>query len=265
MSSIAAPPAPVGDRRFLAPDRGQFWDEARVTAIALESTSATTLRLALPEVPELQAGQYYLVRLATPSPPGAVEQAYSVSSSPYPPSAEIEITVREVTGGRISPLLARHVRVGDLLHVRGPFGFLTWSEDDGGPLLLLGAGSGVAPLASIVRYAAARGATTPMTVLCSSRDRNTVLFRQPLEDLDRSQPWLSVVHTFTRAGDDPYPRYHRRIDAAMIDEITAPPIGPARADATYLVAGPPDMVAAVRRALSELGVPDARMASEDHA
>jgi ferredoxin-NADP reductase len=118
----------------------------------------------LPEVPELQAGQYYVLRLATPSPPGAVEQAYSVSSSPYPPSAEIEITVREVTGGRISPVLVHHVQVGDLLHVRGPFGFLTWSEDDGGPLLLLGAGSGVAPLMSIVRYVAARRATPPSRV-----------------------------------------------------------------------------------------------------
>jgi len=265
MSSIAAPPAPASERRFLAPDRGRSWDEARVTAIAPESTSGTTLRLALPEVPELQAGQYYLLRLATPSPPGAVEQAYSVSSSPHPPSAEIEITVREVPGGRISPLLARHVRVGDLLHVRGPFGFLTWSKDDGGPLLLLGAGSGVAPLASIVRYAAARRATTPMALLCSSRDHSTVLFRRPLEELDHSQPWLSVVHTFTRDSTNPYPRYHRRIDVAMIDEVAATSFGLARADATYLVAGPLDMVAAARNALTEMGVPDARISSEDHA
>jgi ferredoxin-NADP reductase len=265
MSSIAAPFAPASHRRFLAPDRGRLWDEARVSAVTPESTSATILRLALPTVPELRAGQYLLLRLATASPPGVVEQAYSVSSSPYPPGAEIEIAVREVAGGRVSPLLAHHVQVGDLLHVRGPFGFLTWSEEDGGPLLLLGAGSGVAPPMSIVRYSAARGATTPMTVLCSSRDRSTVLFRQPLEKLDRSQPWLSVVHTFTRDSDDPYPRYHRRIDAAMIDEVTATSFGSARADVTYLVAGPPDMVAVVRRALAELGVPDARMASEDHA
>jgi len=265
MSSIAAPPAPVGARRFLAPDRGHLWDEAHVTAIVPESTSATTLRLALPEVPQLQAGQYYLLRLATPSPPATVEQAYSISSSPYPPSAEIEITVREVTGGRVSPLLAHHVHVGDLLHVRGPFGFLTWSEDNEDPLLLLGAGSGIAPLISIVRYAAARGATTPMTLLCSSRDRSTVLFRQPFEELDRSQPWLSVVHTFTRDSADPYPRFHRRIDAAMIDEVTVTSFGSARGDATYLVAGPPDMVTTAHHVLAELGVSDTRISSEDHA
>ncbi|MGC8514354.1 MAG: hypothetical protein ACP5P1_15175 [Acidimicrobiales bacterium] len=42
--------------------------------------------MSLPYVPDLRAGQYYLLRIATPSPPGLVEQAYSVSSSPHPPS-----------------------------------------------------------------------------------------------------------------------------------------------------------------------------------
>jgi len=128
-----------------------------------------------------------------------------------------------------------------------------------------GAGSGIAPLISIVRYAAARGATTPMTLLCSSRDRSTVLFRQPFEELDRSQPWLSVVHTFTRDSADPYPRFHRRIDAAMIDEVTVTSFGSARGDATYLVAGPPDMVTTAHHVLAELGVSDTRISSEDHA
>lgn len=151
------------------------------------------------------------------------------------------------------------------MHVQGPFGFLTWSEDGGGPLLLIGAGSGVAPLVSIVRSAAARRATTPMALLCSSRDRHNVLFRQALEELGRAEPWLSIAHTFTRDNGDAYPRYHRRVDTAMIDEITATSFGPARADATYLVAGPPDMVAAARSALAELGVADSRISSEDHA
>jgi ferredoxin-NADP reductase len=56
-----------------------------------------------------------------------------------------------------------------------------------------------------------------------------------------------------------------RIDVAMIDEVAANSFDPARADATYLVAGRSDMVAAARNALAELGVPDARIFSEDHA
>ena len=163
------------------------------------------MRLALSETPELLPGQYYLVRLVIDGPSGVVEQAYSVSSSPYPLVPEIEITVRKVHGGRASPLLARQVRVGDQLHVRGPFGFLTWTEEDGGPLVLIGAGSGVAPLMSIVRYAVARQEQVPMTVLCSSRDRGTVLFRQPLEDLVACSLWLSATHTSPAARTTPMP------------------------------------------------------------
>ncbi len=154
--------------RWLAVDRMAAWDEAEVAGVE-RSRLGTVLRLRLADVPNALPGQYYLVRLAVDVPPGVVEQAYSLCSSPYPPSTDVEIAVREVPGGRVSPLLARQVEVGDLLQVRGPFGFLTWTEHDGGPLGLVGAGTGVAPLVSIVRYAAARQIAVPMTMLCSSR------------------------------------------------------------------------------------------------
>jgi hypothetical protein len=110
----------------------------------------------LAEPAHFVAGQYYLVRMRVDVVPGVLEQAYSVSSSPWPPSSEIEITVRDVPGGRTSRVLARQVREGDQLHLHGPFGALTWNEADGGPLLMIGAGGGVAPFASIVRFASVR-------------------------------------------------------------------------------------------------------------
>ncbi len=47
--------------------------------------------------------------------------------------------------------------------------------------MLIGAGSGLAPLMSIARYAAARNLDVPMSMLCSSRRRSTVLFEESLE------------------------------------------------------------------------------------
>lgn len=102
-------------------------------------------------------------------------------------------------------------------------------------------------------------------MLCSSRDRTTVLFREALETLDKDQPWLSVTHTFTRSLRDPYARHHRRIDASMIDEVVRGIQRADNGDPSFLVAGPSDMVASVRGALCTLGVPDARVYSEDHA
>jgi len=260
----SAVPSNVHDHdRWIAPGESSQWECARVVAVRREE-SATTLRLRLAETPDLLPGQYYLVRLAIESGPGAVQQAYSLSSSPFPPTPEIEITVRAVDGGRASPLLADRVQVGDLLQVRGPRGFLTWSEHDSGPLGLIGAGSGIAPLVSFVRYAAARGLETPMTLLCSSRDRKSAFLREALEELSQRQSWLSVVHTFTRSSSDLYSRYHRRIDSAMIDEVLFP-AHPDHPIAAFYVAGPPEMVLSVRAALVDLGVADSRIYSEDHA
>ncbi|MGH9298447.1 MAG: FAD-binding oxidoreductase [Acidimicrobiales bacterium] len=250
-------------RRLLAPDPSGCWDEATVVGVWPENDTATTLRLELPEVADFLPGQYYLVRLGIPQPPGAIEQPYSVSSAPYPSSREMEITVREVKGGRASPLLVREVQVGDLLQLRGPFGFLTWSEQDGGPVMLIGAGSGVSPLMSIAQYAAARHLRVPMSMLCSSREMSSVLFEESLEHLRWHWPWLSVTHTLTRRFDRRLASYGRRIDAAMIKEIVSR-LGWEGSDVRFFVAGPAEMVEATRAAIVAVFGPDADVNSEDH-
>ena len=108
--------------RWLAVDRARMWEEAEVVGVE-RTASGTLLPLRLAEAPDVLPGQYYLVRPAVGAPPGVVEQAYSLCSSPYPPSTEVEIAVREVPGGRPSPLLARQVEVGDLLQYADPRGF----------------------------------------------------------------------------------------------------------------------------------------------
>lgn len=249
--------------RWLAVDRMAAWDEAEVTGVE-RSRLGTVLRLRLADVPNALPGQYYLVRLAVDVPPGVVEQAYSLCSSPYPPSTDVEIAVREVPGGRVSPLLARQVEVGDLLQVRGPFGFLTWTEHDGGPLGLVGAGTGVAPLVSIVRYAAARQIAVPMTMLCSSRDRTTALLLDEIEALARELPWFNLFCTYTRCPHDQRAGYRRRIDSSILTEVFETHEH-ALHTTTYYIAGPGNMVISTRSMLGSLGVSDDAIFSEDHA
>lgn len=252
-----------GSHRWLVEDGSRLWDTVRVVAVEREA-AGTTLRLLLPEAPSFLPGQYYLVRLVTQTAPGSIQQSYSVSSSPFPPSPEIEIAVRAVAGGRASPALAHDVEVGDLLETRGPYGDLTWTEADGGPIVLVGAGSGIAPMASIVRYAAARQVETPMLMLCSSHDRASALLHDPLEALSRDHAWLAVVHTFTRDAGDATARFHRRIDATMLAEVVDGS-GTDLSTARCYVAGPPEMVSTVRLDLIGLGATDTSIVTEDHA
>ena len=252
-------------QRWPAPDRGRLWLVATVVRVRSECSNVKTPLLELPEPVDFVAGQYYLVRMRIDGAPGFVEQAYSVSSSPSPPSSKIEITIREIPGGHASPLLARQVGEGDQIHLRGPFGSLTWNEADGGPLLMIGAGSGLAPFESIVRFASTRHSTVPMALLCSSRDRASILFREPLEELDRCQDQLSVIRTFTRSPRDLSAHFHRRIDAPMINEVIGKLSSWDPAPLSLLIAGPLEMVASARQARQALGIEGGRINYELHA
>ena len=252
-------------QRWLAPDRGREWDVATVAEVRSDGPGAATLQLELPDPADFVAGQYYLVRIRVEGPPGAVQQAYSLSSSPWPSSPLVEMTVRAVPEGRVSSVLAHRVVAGDQLHLRGPFGSLTWDGSEGEPLVMIGAGSGVAPFTSIVRFASARRSTTPMVLLCSGRDRASTLLRTPLEELNRREDWLSVAHTLTRSPEDPWARFHRRIDAPMIEQVVGELRGWDPTSCSLLVAGPPEMVTSVRAAILTLGVGGDHVVTEIHA
>lgn len=214
-----------------------------------EAPDAVTLRLRLEESTGFLPGQYYNVRLAVPGRPGPVQRAYSIASPPVPDPSIIDLGVREVSDGLISPRLVRDLSPGDRIEVRGPVGRFTWTADDGGPVLLIGAGSGVVPLMSMIRYGTVADLAIPMRLVCSSSNFDYAFYHRDLADLAARYSWLEVVHTFTRDSDDPRARHHRRIDRPMVAEAVAGQF-PTR---TY-ICGPPAMVEDAQGWLTELGV-----------
>jgi ferredoxin-NADP reductase len=225
------------------------WENAHVTEIVEETPDAVTLRLRLEESTGFLPGQYYNVRLAIPGRTGPIQRAYSIASPPLPDPSIIDLGVREIPGGLVSPRLVREFSQGDRIEVRGPVGRFTWTADDGGPVLLVGAGSGVVPLMSMIRYGVAAGLDIPIRLVCSSSNFEYAFYHRDLADLVEQFPWLEVVHTFTRDASDLRATHHRRIDRTMMAEAVEGQF-PRR---TY-ICGPPTMVENVQGWLSELGV-----------
>ena len=247
--SVAAPSA-SGQRAGDVPKRKPArWENAQVAEIVEETPDAVTLRLRLEESAGFLAGQYYNVRLAVPGRPGPVQRAYSIASPPVPDPSIIDLGVREVPGGLVSPRLVRDLSPGDRLQVRGPVGRFTWTADDGGPVLLVGAGSGMVPLMSMIRYGVAAGLDIPIRLVCSSSNFDYAFYHRDLAELAEQFAWLEVVHTFTRDTSDPRATHHRRIDMTMLAEAVDGQL-PRR---TY-ICGPPTMVEDMQGWLTELGV-----------
>jgi len=101
---------------------------------------------------EYLAGQYVGLRYRGNS------RAYSLASSPTRDT--VEICVRRVPGGDLSPQLVADLAVGDEVTMRGPRGDLVLNDPSPRDVVFLATGTGVAPLKGMVDYAFETGYDT---------------------------------------------------------------------------------------------------------
>src|SRR3984893_12838120 len=131
-----------------------------VSAIRPETRQTKSFTLALPKWMAHRTGMHYDVRLTAPDG-YQTERSYSVASPPER-GGRIELTVERIADGEVSPYLPDVIVTGDQIEVRGPIGgYFVWEVALGGPLLLIGGGSGVVPLMAMLRHRAAQHATMP--------------------------------------------------------------------------------------------------------
>ncbi len=163
------------------------WQTAAVLAVRDETPRARTLRLALPEPRRHLAGQHYVLRLTAPDGYTA-SRSYSVASAPDD-SGEIELTVEKLVDGEVSEFVHDVVVPGDELEVRGPIGgFFVWPGDV--PALLVGGGSGVVPLMSMLRQARRTGQADLLRLVVSARSPADLYYGDELPG-----PQTTVLYT----------------------------------------------------------------------
>ena len=189
------------------------WLVTKVTGAVEETSRVRTLLLDTDGWPGHRAGQHLDVRL-TASDGYQAERSYSIASAP---GDQLAITVERLENGEVSPYLVEVAREGDEFEVRGPIGgYFVW-EDDGRPVLLVGGGSGVVPLMSMIRSSAG---STPIRLLYSSRTLEDVIYRMELDS--RAGDNLQVFQTLTREKPTGWTGYARRIDGEMLREVAWP-------------------------------------------
>jgi ferredoxin-NADP reductase len=232
------------------------WRLARVAAIREETPRCATLVLDVPDWPGHRPGQHVDVRL-TADDGYQAQRSYSIASAPG--GDRLELTVERIDDGEVSPYLVGELRAGDQLELRGPIGgYFVWQPDLGGPLQLVGGGSGVVPLMAMLRHRANLGSVVPARLLYSSRSADDILYRDELRRLTAADPTLRVTYTLTRSQPPGWDGYARRIDADMLREAAWPPD---QRPLAY-VCGPTRLVEAVATTLVELGNDPARILTE---
>src|SRR4051794_32947377 len=158
------------------------WQLARVVDVVPETARTKSVVLEGADWPCQLAGQHVDVRL-TADDGYQAQRSYSIASAPE--DEHLALTVDRIDDGEVSPYLTETLRPGDELELRGPVGgYFVWRESLGGPLLLVGGGSGLVPLRAMLRHHRASASVVPARLLYSARTRADLLYGPELADYD---------------------------------------------------------------------------------
>jgi CDP-4-dehydro-6-deoxyglucose reductase, E3 len=129
---------------------------ATISGLHLLSEDVLRVRLHCDAHIGFRAGQYVTVLRE-----GGLARSYSIAS--LPDESDIELHVRKVAGGKMSGWFHEEALVGQRVSVLGPSGecfYVPGKEEQ--PLLLVGTGTGLAPLYGILRDALRHGHRGPI-------------------------------------------------------------------------------------------------------
>jgi ferredoxin-NADP reductase len=239
------------------------WQIGTVTGILHQTDRVASFTIVLPDWRPHRPGQHYDVRLTAPDGYQA-QRSYSIASA-ADRDGEVELGIERIADGEVSPYFHDVLMEGDRVELRGPIGgYFVWEPDIGGPLLLVGGGSGVVPLMAMLRARRAAGNVTPTSLLYSSRTIGDVIYRDELARLAAEPQGPLVAHTLTREQPSGWDGYRRRVDQAMLEEVAGRigGIGGNGGMPLAYVCGPTLLVENVAAALTDLGLAPARVRTE---
>ncbi|MDH4326578.1 MAG: 2Fe-2S iron-sulfur cluster-binding protein [Betaproteobacteria bacterium] len=225
---IKSLPARIERMQPLAPDVMGMW-----------------LRLPAVESFTWQCGQYVDVMLA-----GERRRSFSLANPPHD-STLLELHVRRVPGGAFSELVFTTLKEGSLLRIEGPLGQLIYRPGER-PLLLIGGGTGYAPLKAMIRQVMETEVKRDISLFWGARTAEDLYEDTWLRELSAKH---ARFHYTSVLSDQPATAPHESglVHGAVVRKVAG------LAGFDIYAAGPPAMIDAVRAALPAQGADPERI------
>ena len=238
-----------------------------VVALTQETADSVTIHLQRPDGQPIASRPGQFLTLIVPCGPGGKKErrAYSLSSTPHE-APRLSVTVKRVEGGLVSNYLLDTVQVGQEMEVMEPLGNFTLSPSPKAArsLVLIGAGSGVTPLMSILKAVVKTEPNSHVLLVYGNRNEESVIFQQQLADLEAaSNGHVQVEHVYSQPLRPGGTHQHTgRLNRTMLLRILEQRHQFPAEQAEYFMCGPEGMMAEARAALALLQVPEARIRHE---
>ncbi|WP_317932623.1 FAD-binding oxidoreductase [Halioxenophilus sp. WMMB6] len=170
--------------------------QAKVEAI--EPLNGNVVRLSLTTGFDYQPGQF--INMGITNQQGHWQRSYSLASVPGL-DEHLELQVKVIEGGEFSHWLQQSP-VGQIVTLEGPHGhcFLTEEHLESKHLLLIGIGTGLAPLWGIVRRALLQNYSGSLHLIVAAREPEGLYLIDELQQLAQQNPQLHLSLLVQEAG-----------------------------------------------------------------
>jgi CDP-4-dehydro-6-deoxyglucose reductase len=210
-----------------------------------DDVMAVFLRLPAVEEFNYRAGQYLDFILSN-----GRRRSFSIASAPTDGKL-LEVHVRRASSSGFTGQLFDTMRAGTLLRIEGPLGQFWFRGESKRPPLMVGGGTGYAPLRAMLRQLLASGDRRPIRMYWGARSSQDLY-----EDT-----WLRNVATVRPAFDyrpvlsDPAPDDRWTERTGVVHEIVLADLGARLPMFDVYASGPPAMIEAIRGRFIECGLP----------
>jgi len=214
-----------------------------------------------------KAGQF--VDLTVLNPPETDAEGnvrgFSIASAPYEDTLMVATRMQNTAFKRVLATIPLQTEV----KIEGPFGNLVIHNNVKKPAILLAGGIGITPFHSIVLQAAHDRLPHKILLFYSNNGPEDAPFLDELRKLEKTNPKYRLIPTMTAME-----RSQRQwsgetgvINPKMLSKYlqAATPSDPKIAEAIYYIAGPPGMVAAIRKMLVDWGADEDNIRIEEFA
>ncbi len=233
--------------------------QLKVKEVVKETTDAISIHFKQPFFKKISylPGQYLTLLVTIDGKQH--NRCYSICTSPHIDST-LAVTVKRVENGLVSNFLNDTVKSGSKLEVMGPDGRFTIESDidNNRHIVLIGGGSGITPLMSILKSTLSLEIQTKVSLIYANRDENNIIFKKELDDLKRQyKDNFKVVYLVDKKKNPNWNEGREGfLTPAALKEIlgTLPQYDPNQTE--YYLCGPGGLIDAVQATLKGLEIPE---------
>lgn len=242
------------------------WRTGTLVETKMASEHVMSLTFEVPDWPGHEAGQHCDILLVAPNGYRA-ERSYSIATAPARPEdgpevgTKVEFGVVLLPDGEVSPYLWK-MQPGQQLNLRGPIGrHFTWDHTLPGPLVLIGGGSGMVPLVSMLRHYVnhRQESAHEVIVIESGRTQARLLYRDELDEYAKQFPEIKIIRPLTDQVPPNWSGLTGRVNATMLEASLA---STSKTVANIYVCGATSFVELVADTLVTIGFNTTRIKTE---